>query len=143
MGHILKMSNMTNQPQQRNKRPVNRPKNLNLRTIRLPVPALVSIMHRASGFFLYLLIPALLWCLQTLLSSPEGFATVKQWLDGMVVRTIIFAGLWAFWHHFCAGLRHLAMDFHWGMALRQARFTAKLVLGLGFVLAIISMAFIC
>ena len=45
----------------------NRPKNLNLFTIRLPMPALVSIMHRVSGAFLFLLLPLLLWLLQQLL----------------------------------------------------------------------------
>ncbi len=140
MGYILNMDKIPNQPA---KRPVNRPKNLNLRTIRLPVPALVSILHRASGFLLFLLIPALIWCLQQMLSSPEGFQQVKHVLDSVFVKAIIFAGLWAFWHHFCAGLRHLAMDFHWGMALRQARFTAKLVLGLSLVLTVISMVWIC
>jgi succinate dehydrogenase / fumarate reductase cytochrome b subunit len=140
MGHILNMGNMSNQPK---KRPVNRPKNLNLRTIRLPVPALVSILHRASGFFLYLLIPVVLWSLQAVLASEAKFNEVKQVLDSLWMKAIIFAALWAFWHHFCAGLRHLAMDFHWGMALKQARLSAKLVLGLGLLLTLISMALIC
>jgi len=120
-----------------------RPKNLNLLTIRLPVPALVSILHRASGFVLYLLIPVLLLALQTLLASAAGFEQVKAVFTGWGVKIILLPVLWAFWHHFCAGLRHLAMDFHWGMALKQARLTSKLVLGLSLILTLASMWLIC
>lgn len=140
MGHILNIDNMHNKS---NKPPVKRPKNLNLFTIRLPVPALVSILHRASGFLLFLLIPAMLWCLQNILSSEAGFNHVKHVLDSVFVKGIIFAALWAFWHHFFSGLRHLAMDFHWYMALKQARLTAKLVLGLSLMLTVISVVLIC
>jgi hypothetical protein len=50
-----------------------RPKNLNLLTIRLPIPALVSIMHRVSGAFLFLLLPGLLWLLAQSLASAESY----------------------------------------------------------------------
>lgn len=124
-------------------KPAQRPKNLNLLTIRLPVPALVSILHRVSGFLLFLVIPLLLYVLQTVLLSEAGFEQMKVLLDGWIFKLIVFPVLWAFWHHFCAGLRHLAMDFHWGMALKQARLTSKLVLALSLLLTLASMWFIC
>lgn len=111
------------------KRPVApRPKNLNLMSIRLPVPAVVSILHRVSGFLLFLVIPALLLTFQASLQSPESFEQVAQILHHPLARLLQLGLIAAFAHHFFAGLRHLAMDMHWGTPLVQARLTAKLVL---------------
>lgn len=107
-----------------------RPKNLNLFTIRLPINAVVSIMHRASGMLLFLMLPALLWVLQQSLASELQYAQIthnfQHWLFKMVL--IVVAG--AFFHHFFAGIRHLAMDVHWMTSLQKARFSSRVVLGL-------------
>ena len=53
-----------------------RPVYLDLLAIRLPLPALVSILHRASGALLFLVgIPAALWGLQASLASPAAYAS--------------------------------------------------------------------
>lgn len=113
-----------------------RPKNLNLTTIRLPLPALVSILHRASGFLLFLALPLLLWALQQSLQSSAGFQRVLELAAHPLSKLVLLGLTWAFLHHFLAGLRHLAMDVRWGIELAQARFTGKLVLVGGLLLTI-------
>ena len=50
-----------------------RSKYLNLVAIRLPLPALVSILHRISGAFMFLVgIPLLLWFLPGREKSDDG-----------------------------------------------------------------------
>jgi succinate dehydrogenase / fumarate reductase cytochrome b subunit len=122
-----------------NRKPNNRPKNLNLLTIRLPINALVSILHRVTGCVLFLILPLLLIGLQWSLSSEQGFTTVKEILNSPFIKLVFFGFAWAFFHHFFAGLRHLAMDVHWATTLMKARFTSKAVLVLG-VLATIAVA---
>lgn len=107
-----------------------RPKNLDLFTIRLPVNAVVSIMHRASGVALFLIQPLLLWALFLSLSSPVGYARVASQLQAWPVKLMVTALAWAFFHHFYAGIRHLAMDVHWMTTLQKARFSSRVVLGL-------------
>lgn len=113
-----------------------RPKNLNLTTIRLPLPALVSILHRASGFLLFLLLPLVLWALQQSLQSAAGFQQVLALAAHPLSKLLLLALGWAFLHHFLAGLRHLAMDMRWGVELPQARLTSKLVLACSLLLTI-------
>ncbi|HWU66311.1 MAG TPA: succinate dehydrogenase, cytochrome b556 subunit [Methylophilus sp.] len=107
-----------------------RPKNLDLFTIRLPVNAVVSIMHRASGVVLFLIQPVLLWALYLSLSSEQDYgavtATLHQWPFKLLL-TVLAA---AFFHHFYAGIRHLAMDVHWMTTLQKARFSSRVVLWL-------------
>ena len=109
-------------------RPVNRPKNLNRLTIRLPVPALVSIMHRVSGAFLFMLLPLLLWVLHLSMSSAESYQTAQSVLSHPIAKLICLAVTWAYLHHACAGIRHLALDAHYGLRLNYARATSRAVL---------------
>ncbi|HSH53710.1 MAG TPA: succinate dehydrogenase, cytochrome b556 subunit [Methylotenera sp.] len=117
----------------------NRPKNLNLFTIRMPINALVSILHRVTGCVLFLTLPLLLLLLQMTLSSAEHYQTVLNILNSPFSKLMLFGLAWAFFHHFFAGIRHLAMDVHWMTTLMKARLTSKVVLALG-VLATLAMA---
>lgn len=105
-----------------------RPVYLNLFKIRLPLPGVVSIIHRISGALLFLLLPLLLYVLQLSLSSEQGFATVQQWLRLPLVKLLLIGVIWGYLHHFCMGLRYLALDLDLGVGLPQARFSARLVL---------------
>lgn len=109
----------------------NRPKNLNLLTIRLPINALVSILHRATGCVLFLVLPVILLLLQLSLSSAAHFEMVVSILHSPFVKLMLVGLAWAFLHHFFAGVRHLAMDVHWMTTLIKARYTSKIVLVLG------------
>jgi len=104
------------------------PKYLNLFEIRLPVPALVSILHRVSGLALFLFLPYLLWLLQASLSSAESFERYRAVLAHPIAKLTLIALLWAFLHHLLAGLRFLALDLHWGTELAAARTSSRLVL---------------
>jgi len=111
----------------------NRPKHLNLMKIRLPVPGLVSILHRISGFGMFLFAWAMLWLLQMVLQSPETFEQVKQCAQSWIVRLFLTGMAWAFLHHFFAGIRFLLLDVHVGTDLATTRRMswAVLVLSVG------------
>lgn len=105
-----------------------RPVDLNLFKIKLPLPAVVSILHRASGALLFLLLPLLLYGLQQSLASAQSFMVISEWLQQPLVKLGLLGVIWAYLHHFCMGLRYLALDFDIGVKLAQARLSAKLVL---------------
>ena len=107
-----------------------RPKNLNLFTIRLPINAVVSILHRASGMALFLAIPLILLALQYSVRSPESYAALANLLDTWFFKLILIGLSWAFFHHFFAGIRHLMQDIHWMTSLQKARFSGRVVLWL-------------
>ena len=112
----------------------NRPKFLALRLIRLPLPGLVSILHRASGTLLFFALPVLLWLLQGSLRSAESFEIIAGYRHLPMVKLVLIALLWALLHHFLAGLRFLAIDIGVGVKLGSARASSKWVLGLGLAL---------
>jgi succinate dehydrogenase / fumarate reductase cytochrome b subunit len=118
--------------------PKARPKYLNLMQIRLPVPGLVSILHRVSGAALFLFIPFLLVLFELSLQSPQTFARFKLVLSYWLVKLIVIGLVWAYLHHLLAGIRHLALDLHYGLELRAARASSWAVLAasIGLTLAI-------
>lgn len=112
-------------------RPVTRPRPvyLNLVRIRLPLPGLVSILHRISGAALFLFgIPLLLLGLQWSLASEETFASLRAVVDQPFVKLVVFGLVWAYLHHFCAGIRFLLLDVHRGIELQPARRSSVVVL---------------
>ena len=108
----------------------NRPKNLNLLTIRLPINAVVSILHRASGMALFMVLPLLLLAFQTSLQSEERYAALAALLGTWFLKLVLIGLSWAFFHHFYAGIRHLLQDVHWMTSLQKARFSSRVVLWL-------------
>ena len=92
-----------------------RPVYLNLFKLKLPVPGFVSILHRISGFFLFVGMPLLLWLLQKSLSSAPAYANLTDFLSftwaGIPWVKLILLGLgWSFLHHFFCGIRYLIID---------------------------------
>jgi succinate dehydrogenase / fumarate reductase, cytochrome b subunit len=108
----------------------NRPKNLNLFTIRLPINAVVSILHRASGVGLFLCLPLILLALQVLVGSQESYSALISWLNTWFVKLMLIGLAWAFFHHFFAGIRHLLQDIHWMTSLNNARLSSRILLWL-------------
>lgn len=117
-----------------------RPKYLSLSAllfeIRLPVPGWVSILHRISGALLFFPFTAwLLFMLDTSLASEQGFEAVgNRYLQLPLVKLGMLVFIWAFCHHFCAGIRYLFLDLDKGIDLRTARITSWLVIGVSLAL---------
>ncbi|MCK6405185.1 MAG: succinate dehydrogenase, cytochrome b556 subunit [Rhodocyclaceae bacterium] len=114
-----------------------RPKNLDLPTIRLPLPGILSILHRISGAVLFLLLPVLLWLFQQSLASPETYAVAKALTGNILVKLILLGLIWLYMHHFCAGIRYLLLDLHKGIDLESARLSSKIVFGVSIALTVI------
>lgn len=116
----------------------NRPVNLDLSTIKFPLPAIVSILHRTSGIFIFAGVALLLWMLDASLSSKEGFAAVQDALANPFCKFIIWAVLAGLAYHLVAGIRHLIMDCGVGESLEGGRLGAKLVLVSAVILMVLA-----
>jgi succinate dehydrogenase / fumarate reductase cytochrome b subunit len=105
-----------------------RPKYLNLFQIRLPVAGVISIMHRVSGAVLFLFIPFLLALLELSLESPQSFFRFQELFSHWALKLTLIGLIWGYLHHLLAGIRHLALDLHYGTGLPAARASSWVVL---------------
>ena len=115
-----------------------RPVYLDLFRIHLPLAGWVSILHRVSGALLFLVFPLGVWALSVSLSGEAGFQRVLDWMAHPLCKLGVLLLVWAFVHHLLAGLRHLALDVHWGVERRQARQTSVAVVLLTTMLSLLA-----
>jgi len=111
----------------------NRPVNLDISTIKLPVTAFISILHRFSGIFLFAGMAFLLWMLDSSLDSQESFAAVRDATANPVFKFVLWAVLSGLAYHMVAGIRHLIMDFGFGESLKGGQLGAQIALFIAFV----------
>ncbi|MDP2771550.1 MAG: succinate dehydrogenase, cytochrome b556 subunit [Giesbergeria sp.] len=88
-----------------------------LTTYRMTPAAWVSILHRASGAILFLLLPLVIWLFDTSVSSEYSFARFKSafgvglgFVPGWFLKLVVLGIIWGYLHHMIAGMRHLWMD---------------------------------
>jgi succinate dehydrogenase / fumarate reductase cytochrome b subunit len=131
---------------QRPKRPEFR--NINafkdLTTYRMTPAAWVSILHRASGAIMFILMPFIIWMFDTSISSEISFEKFKAafnvgmlGLPGFIWKLVALALIWSYLHHFIAGLRHLYMDVTHSLSNEFGKTTALATLGLSIFLTLV------
>ncbi len=116
-----------------------------LTTYRMAPAAWVSILHRASGVIMFLLLPFILWMFDMSLSSEISFASFTAafsaglgFVPGWFVKLVALALIWAYLHHFCAGVRHLRMDMnHDSVTKESGKSTAVVTLVISIGLTVV------
>jgi succinate dehydrogenase / fumarate reductase cytochrome b subunit len=111
-----------------------RPLWYNLSPLSLPLPGLVSILHRVSGALLLLGLVWFLFLLDMSLASEAGFAHFRAYVAHPLVKLFLLGFLWAYLHHFCAGIRYLFLDIDKGVDLPAARASGYAVLAVSLAL---------
>lgn len=108
---------------------------LDLPSYRWPLASLVSGVHRIGGLILFLALPFLLYLLDQSLLSESTFAQLQGLVESWYVKLVVLGLSWFYLHHFCAGIRHLAMDLHIGLGKDSARQSAAGVFAVSLPLA--------
>jgi succinate dehydrogenase / fumarate reductase, cytochrome b subunit len=103
---------------------------------RLPPAGIVSILHRVSGALMFLLLPFVIWLFDVSLSSEVSYERFTStfvaglgWLPGWFMKLVALALIWAYLHHFIAGVRHLWMDMTHSVSQAQGQLSAWITLG--------------
>ena len=109
----------------------------------LPITAVTSIFHRASGIVIFVAIPILLWMLSCSLESEASFNELKALLEGFFPRLVLWGIVSAFTFHFVAGIKHLIMDMGIGETLEGGRTGAVITLSVSAVLILLAGVWIC
>jgi succinate dehydrogenase / fumarate reductase cytochrome b subunit len=114
-----------------------RPIWFNLNLLHLPLPAVVSILHRISGALLFVLAFWLLYLLDGSLASAERYESVRQLVAHPLAKLVLLVALWAFLHHFVAGIRYLLLDLHVGIQREKAKSSSVVVFAVSLALTVL------
>jgi succinate dehydrogenase / fumarate reductase cytochrome b subunit len=112
-----------------------RPVNLDIGSIKLPITAYVSILHRVSGVITFFALAVLLWLLDQSLASQQSFDSVRAILSHPLAQFIVWGSLVALLYHAIAGIRHLLMDLGVGEdSFKSGRISAWIAVGVALAL---------
>ena len=114
-----------------------RPVFLEIWRVSLPIPGMVSILHRLSGVLMVLAIPVFTALFAQALSGPDGFAAAAAFVGHPQIKLTLLQLGWALLHHLFAGIRYLLIDFGWGVDLPTARKTAWTALSAALLVTIV------
>ena len=115
-----------------------RPVNLDLQTISMPIAAITSILHRISGVIMFFAVGILLWLLTESISSEQGFQNAQEIVSGFFGTFILWGILTALAYHIAGGIRHLLMDMGYFEELESGALSAKVSFGATVVLSILA-----
>ena len=122
----------------------NRPVNLNLLTISLPIIGLSSILHRISGVAIFFSFPLIVWMLSISLKSEESYSLLSSlFQSSAILKIMIYLFLVGFSYHLLAGFKKLLSDaFGIGETLATGRILSWIVFGATFFMAILFIFYI-
>ncbi|MBK7613959.1 MAG: succinate dehydrogenase, cytochrome b556 subunit [Burkholderiales bacterium] len=111
---------------------------------RLPIAGIVSILHRVSGLLMFVLLPFIIWMFDTSVTSEvsfDGFRSVfiagVGFVPGWFFKLVALAIIWAYLHHWLAGIRHIRMDIKHTVTKEQGKSSAQIVLAISLTLTVL------
>ena len=105
---------------------------------RLPLAGKLSILHRVSGALLFFCLPVVILPLfAASVISQESFNDLAVYVGHPLTKLVILVLVWGYLHHFCAGIRYLALDLHMGIEKNQAKRSAGVVFGVSLALTLV------
>lgn len=116
-----------------------------LPSYRLPAAGVVSILHRISGVLMFMLMPFIIWMFDKSITSEISFAKFTSAFNqglgifpGWFIKLVVLALIWAYLHHFIAGLRHLWMDVsHKAVSMNFGMNSARVTLAASLLLTVV------
>jgi succinate dehydrogenase / fumarate reductase cytochrome b subunit len=116
----------------------NRPLSPHLQIYRLPLTAITSILHRATGVALGIGTLLLVWWLMATATGGSYFGFVQSIMGSWIGLLILFGFSFALFFHLCNGIRHLFWDAGYGFEIATAEMATKLVIAASAVLTVLA-----
>ena len=114
-----------------------RPLSPHLQVYKLPLPALLSVLHRGTGAALGVGTLLVTWWLASVAGGPAAFESYSPVLGSFLGSLVLFGWSWALFYHLCNGIRHLMWDVGFGYDIPSTSLAGKVVVGASFVLTVL------
>lgn len=112
---------------------VDRPISPHLQVYKISFTMIMSMMHRISGFVLYLgSFIFLSWYLSILLGQ-DTYNFINYFFSFSIIKFGLFLFTWIFFHHLFGGIRHFIWDFGLGFELSSIEWLARLTVLFSFI----------
>ena len=118
-----------------------RPLSPHLQVYRLPLTAMMSITHRATGIANIIGLLVMTWWLVSLSNGPDAYTYFLSFADSIVGKIVLLGWTWSIFYHLCNGVRHLFWDAGYLFEIKNAYIASCVVLATS--LALTAMTWLC
>lgn len=114
---------------------IERPMSPHLQVYKISFTMIMSMMHRISGFILYLGSFLFLTWYLSIFFGQDAYSFVNQLFSLSIVKLALFLFTWIFFHHLFGGIRHFIWDVGLGFDLNSIEWLARLTILFSFISA--------
>lgn len=104
-----------------------RPLSPHLMIYKPQLTSMLSILHRATGVFLFIGTPLLIYWLWSISEGPAVYQNLQSMLAHPIAQLILLGWVFALFYHLCNGIRHLFWDVGRGYELDSLYASGKFV----------------
>ena len=115
-----------------------RPLSPHLQIYKLPLTAMMSVLHRGTGAVLTIGTVLLVIVLAAAAAGPDSFEGIGALLRSWFGKLVLFGFTFALFAHFCNGIRHLIWDMGYGFDVSQATRGAQISFLAALVLTVLT-----
>lgn len=105
-----------------------RPLSPHLQIYKMPITAMLSILHRGTGAVLFIGLLLMIAVLVAAASGTESWQTMHRFLSSWFGKLILFGFTFSLYYHFCNGIRHLLWDIGKGLSIAEVHKSAWVVI---------------
>jgi len=105
-----------------------RPLSPHLQIYKLPLTAMMSVVHRGTGVVISIGTLLLVWVLAKAAMGEEAFAWTQWLLSSWFGYLVLIGFTFSLYAHFCNGIRHLIWDMGYGFDVSKANTGAMISL---------------
>lgn len=104
-----------------------RPLSPHLQVYRWQLTMLLSIIHRATGIFLAVSLPVLVYWLWTISVGGQPYQELQNCFASILGQLALVAWAFSMFYHLCNGIRHLFWDVGQGYEIKSLYASGKMV----------------
>ena len=105
-----------------------RPLSPHLQIYKLPLTAMMSVLHRGTGVVISIGTLLLVWVLAKAAMGADAFASTQWLLSSWFGYLVLIGFTFSLYAHFCNGIRHLIWDMGYGFDVSKANTGAMISL---------------
>ncbi|MFK8011324.1 MAG: succinate dehydrogenase, cytochrome b556 subunit [Marinicellaceae bacterium] len=115
-----------------------RPLSPHLQVYKMPLSAKLSIFHRLTGLALSLAAVVLVYWLYTLAYDSDNAILLQLYFSSTIGKVALIGFTFAFFYHFCNGIRHLFWDAGKGLEIATVNKSGILAIIMAVILTTIT-----
>jgi succinate dehydrogenase / fumarate reductase cytochrome b subunit len=109
-----------------------------LQIYRMPITAILSVLHRGTGAVLFIGLLLMIWVLVAVATGADSWQTAHSFLSSWFGILVLFGFTFSLYYHFCNGIRHLLWDIGKGLSIAEVHKSAWVVIISTFVLTLMT-----